>query len=95
MNEARIGILLRIGVFSSAFISIIGMILLIFSHASMLVTEAHASAVVKAGLLLLIYMQVLRVLLTSWLFAHRREWLFFGCSLFIFLLLCYSVFWEL
>jgi uncharacterized membrane protein len=92
MNEARIGIALRIGVFGSAFITIIGILLIIVSHRTSLITHAHASSVVTAGLLLLIYMQVVRVFLTSWLFAERKEWLFFGCSIFILLLLSYSVF---
>ena len=94
MNEARIGIALRIGVFGSAFITIIGILLIILSHHTTWITHAHASSVVMSGLLLLIYMQVVRVLLTSWLFAERKEWLFFGCSIFIFFLLCYSVFWQ-
>lgn len=94
MNELRIGILLRIGVFASAFVTIFGIFLIILSRHSSWITHAHASGVVTAGLLILIYMQVLRVALTSWLFAERKEWLFVGCSIFILVLLCYSVFWQ-
>lgn len=94
MNETRIGIVLRIGVFSSALLTIFGIILVGISHHSLWISEKNARNFMTAGLLLLIYMQVVRVMLTGWLFAKRKEWLFFGCSVFIFLLLCYSVFWQ-
>ncbi len=94
MDELRIGITLRIGVFASAFVCIIGILLIILSHHTSIITHPHAISVVKAGLLLLIYMQVIRVALTSWLFAERKEWFFVGCSIFILAVLSYSVFWQ-
>lgn len=94
MNELRIGLVLRFGVFASAFTCVFGILLVFLSHHVSFISPPAAALVERAGLLFLIYMQVVRVFLTGWLFLERREWIFVGCSIFIFLLLCYSVFWQ-
>ena len=49
---------------------------------------------IQLGLLVLVIVQILRVGLTTWLFIQLRDNLFFFISLFILVVLLYSLIWR-
>lgn len=53
-----------------------------------------AQGIIELGLLVLVLTQVLRVILTAWLFALERDALFVCISLGILGVLLYSLFWR-
>ncbi len=50
---------------------------------------------IQLGLFLLFFTQIIRVLMTAWLFLQERNLLFFRLSLFILLVLIVSLCWSL
>lgn len=95
MTEQGIGWVLRIGVFVVAILAMIAILLGFWSsQVAFFITKEEIHLISRTSLLLLVYLQLLRVVLTMWLFEERQQWLFFGCSMVILAGLAYSMFWQ-
>lgn len=53
-----------------------------------------ATGVIQFGLLILVLTQILRVILTIWLFLQEKDVFFVGISVIILIVLIYSIFWR-
>lgn len=53
-----------------------------------------ALGIIELGLLVLVFLQVLRVLLTTWVFIKLRDTFFIWASFFVLLLLILSLCWQ-
>lgn len=54
-----------------------------------------AAGIIQFGLLLLVFTQIIRVALTTWLFAQKRDIFFTSISVMILIVLIYSIFWRI
>lgn len=103
LKELQIGLLLRVGLWLSVLIVLLGGILYLLQCGSIFIQyEVFPSTlllicpglrIIQFGLLILVITQVLRVILTAWLFMQKRDYFFTFISLIIFGFLIYSIFW--
>ena len=103
--QLMIGKLMLVGAIVSAAVTLIGAIIFLAQH-GMEPSQYHlfkpdnshvshyfsARGLIEIGLYILVLTQVLRVALTGWLFIKLRDKWFIGFSLFVFLVLVYSLF---
>ena len=106
--ELLIGKVLRVGLWLSVLIVLVGGIfyLIQYGHESVhyeLFTPkfqpqslmlSSSTIIIQLGLFVLILTQVLRVMLTAWLFLDLKDYVFTGISLVILGVLIYSIFWR-
>lgn len=102
-EERLIGVVLRIGLWLSVLVVLIGGIFYliqcggepiqyqIFQKKSY-INNCSARHIIDIGLLFLVFTQIFRVLLTAWLFFNQKDYFFTSISLLIFSVLIYSIF---
>jgi uncharacterized membrane protein len=91
MNEEKIGLILRYGIFLIATLCAISLLLSFLPETDHW-KAIYATKLIRFSLGLLIGLQLLRVALTIWVFKVRKEWVTVGCSVFILLSLCLGLF---
>lgn len=114
--ELFIGQIMRIGLYLSIFVVLIGGILYLSKNGNAIIQDQTfhnepvaltsvlgilsstfyypARGLIQFGILLLIFTQILRVAFTACLFMLERDLLFSIISLFIFVVLLYSLLWQ-
>ncbi len=103
--QLMIGKLMLIGAIISATITLIGAVIFLIQHGnepasfhlfnpnnSHVKNYFSARGLIEIGLYTLVLTQVVRVAFTGWLFVKQGDKWFIGFSLFIFLVLIYSLF---
>lgn len=102
--EQWIGQVLRWGLFLSLFIVLVGGACYLWQHGNDVIPYQVFSGkfttillspqgIIQLGLFILIGTQVLRVILTAFLFLQCKDYVFTAISGGIFVLLIYSIFW--
>lgn len=106
--ELFIGEVLRLGLILSVSIVLVGGILFLIQHGQEIVqyslfqqpaessknTFFSPEGIILFGFLVLVAIQLVRVSLIVWLFLKNREFFFTGLSLFILVIIIYSLFWR-
>ena len=103
--QLMIGKLMLAGALTAAGLTIIGAIFYLINHGNDMIhyqvfqtNHAHIRSyysgrgILELGLFVLVFTQVLRVALTTWLFIKARDKWFIGFSLFVLGMLIYSLF---
>jgi uncharacterized membrane protein len=52
------------------------------------------AGIILLGLFILVLTQIIRVVLTAWLFIREKDYIFTGISFFILAVMIYSIFWR-